>query len=201
MYTYIHTYTWIYVYICMYIYIYTYESLTPKNVEWCAEFLFLLCVSEILFQSHKHTLLRTIISCRPILMHRDKPLTQAKEQSNIQILIHKQEWTHTHTNTLTKLTPTLPFSLWAMRQLLRSVPWRLQHEHTNKHANQKTRDQRKLRPIYTVAHVYCVRLDWCCFYYFVRNRLVALLESLCASIHCSPCPLCMIWKPTQRQRL
>ena len=25
-------------------------------------------------------------------------------------------------------------------------------------------------------------IDWCCFYYFVRNRLVALLEALCARI-------------------
>jgi len=27
-----------------------------------------------------------------------------------------------------------------------------------------------------------LRFDWCCFYYFARNRLVALLEALCARI-------------------
>jgi len=27
-------------------------------------------------------------------------------------------------------------------------------------------------------------IDWCCFYYFVRNSLVALLEALCARIFC-----------------
>jgi len=27
-------------------------------------------------------------------------------------------------------------------------------------------------------------IDWCCFYYFVRNSLVALLEALCAQILC-----------------
>ena len=26
-------------------------------------------------------------------------------------------------------------------------------------------------------------IDWCCFYYFVRNSLVALLEALCALMH------------------
>ena len=28
----------------------------------------------------------------------------------------------------------------------------------------------------------CIYIDWCCFYYFVRNRLVALLEAVCARI-------------------
>jgi len=27
-----------------------------------------------------------------------------------------------------------------------------------------------------------LKIDWCCFYYFVRNSLVALLEALCARI-------------------
>jgi len=38
---------------------------------------------------------------------------------------------------------------------------------------------------YMHAHVHIhihVHLDWCCFYYFVRNSLVALLEALCARI-------------------
>jgi len=35
----------------------------------------------------------------------------------------------------------------------------------------------------------CVRMkhpmviDWCCFYYFVRNSLVSLLEALCCNVH------------------
>jgi len=34
-----------------------------------------------------------------------------------------------------------------------------------------------------VCHMY-ILLDWCCFYYFVRNSLVALLEALCAKDTC-----------------
>jgi len=32
--------------------------------------------------------------------------------------------------------------------------------------------------------------DWCCFYYFGRNNLVALLEALCATV-CAPCAVCI----------
>ena len=31
-------------------------------------------------------------------------------------------------------------------------------------------------------HAGFTKIDWCCFYYFVRNSLVALLEALCARI-------------------
>ena len=33
--------------------------------------------------------------------------------------------------------------------------------------------------------VHTYKFDWCCFYYFVRNSLVALLEALCARIYVS----------------
>ena len=33
-----------------------------------------------------------------------------------------------------------------------------------------------------VPHARACVYDWCCFYYFVRNSLVALLEALCARI-------------------
>ena len=32
-------------------------------------------------------------------------------------------------------------------------------------------------------HVWISQIDWCCFYYFIRNSLVALLEALCARRH------------------
>ena len=34
----------------------------------------------------------------------------------------------------------------------------------------------------TCVCVYFCMIDWCCFYYFVKNSLVALLEALCARI-------------------
>ena len=39
-------------------------------------------------------------------------------------------------------------------------------------------------------------IDWCCFYYFVRNSLVALLEALCACLNHNTLPtaqLCSVW--------
>jgi len=39
--------------------------------------------------------------------------------------------------------------------------------------------------IHTYTHVCMFMIDWCCFYYFVRNSQVALLEALCAQMFSS----------------
>jgi len=36
--------------------------------------------------------------------------------------------------------------------------------------------------VYVYICIYIYMIDWCCFYYLVRNGLVALLEALCARI-------------------
>jgi len=43
--------------------------------------------------------------------------------------------------------------------------------------------QRSLLLHWSLPHVAKGEIDWCCFYYFVRNSLVALLQALCANIN------------------
>jgi len=47
--------------------------------------------------------------------------------------------------------------------------------------------------IYTYINVYTY-IDWLCFYYFVRNSLVALLEALCARTYGQPVNA-LYWTP------
>jgi len=51
-------------------------------------------------------------------------------------------------------------------------------------------DGDKIRPATFPArsHLFGFIIDWCCFYYFVRNSLVALLEALCAQLVCPHTP-------------
>ena len=52
--------------------------------------------------------------------------------------------------------------------------------------------------LYTYTYMYmyilikATSINWCCFYYFVRNRLVALLEALCA-LYIYTCILCALY--------
>ena len=52
-------------------------------------------------------------------------------------------------------------------------------EHPRK--NGQTSNDSGLRPWFTKEETCCL-IDWCCFYYFLRNSLVALLEALFARI-------------------
>jgi len=72
---------------------------------------------------------------------------------------------------------------WALKVLYRKdvwkyMPWLSKGTHcfrsSDTDANLSTHD------VSTLLGLCCI--DWCCFYHFVRNSLVALLEALCAQI-------------------